>query len=164
MTLLETNGILSKIFSLLKLPEISFLNTPGAIIFGMVYNSIPYMIIPIYLSLSKIDPEIIQAAKDLGARQFTIFAKIIFPLSVPGIVSGFTMVFGPSMSSFVISKMLGGSSNLLIGELIELKFLSGTYDPLSSSALALSLMAFIMLFTGVINRTEKSNENTGIIL
>ncbi|MDR1241144.1 MAG: ABC transporter permease [Oscillospiraceae bacterium] len=164
MTLLETNGVLSKIFGLLKFPEVSFLNTPSAIIFGMVYNSIPYMIIPIHLSLSKIDPEIIQAAKDLGARQFTIFTKIIFPLSMPGIISGFAMVFGPSMSSFVVSKMLGGNSNLLIGELIELRFLGSTYDPHSSSALALALMAFIMLFTGIINKAEKNNENANISL
>jgi spermidine/putrescine transport system permease protein len=156
MTILEANGPLSSFFALLGLPKTSLVNTKFAVIFGMVYNSISYMILPIYSSLSKIDGGIMQAARDLGANEFQIFARITFPLSVPGIISGFVMVFGPLASTFVISKMLGGSSNILMGELIELKFLGGTYSPNSGSALALILVMFIIMLTNLVIMISKN--------
>jgi spermidine/putrescine transport system permease protein len=139
------------------MPKVSFVNTKFAVLFGMVYNSISYMILPIYSSLSKIDSGVIQAAKDLGANEYTTFVKIIFPLSIPGVISGFSMVFGPSISTFVISKMLGGNSNMLVGELIELKFLGNAYNPESGSALVLALVILILLFTGLVNKINSEN-------
>ena len=103
------------------------------------------MILPIYSSLSKMDPKIIEAAKDLGADKFKIFKKITFPMSIPGVLSGILMVFAPNMSTFIVSKMLGGNENILIGEIIELKFLGVEYNPRSGSAIAISLMFFIVL-------------------
>ncbi|MCL2311213.1 MAG: ABC transporter permease [Firmicutes bacterium] len=151
MTILESDGILSKIVQFFGGKRTSFLNTRRAVMLGFVYNSLPFMILPIYSSLSKLDPNVLDAAKDLGAGKFDIFKKIIFPLSMPGVLSGFLMVFAPNVGNFIISKMLGGSENILIGELIELKFLGSTYNPRSGSAIALVLMFFVMLCTSTMN-------------
>ncbi|MDR1364628.1 MAG: ABC transporter permease [Oscillospiraceae bacterium] len=155
MTLLEINGPINGLLSFLNFEKVSLVNTRFAVLFGMVYNSICYVVLPIHSSLSKIDLGIIQAAKDLGANELKTFIKIIFPLSIPGILSGFAMTFGPSMSNFIISKMLGGNTSLLIGELVELKFLGNAYDPHSGSALALVLTLFIVLCTGLANQIQK---------
>lgn len=149
MTIMESNGIINKFFNIFG-SDFVIINTKIAVIIGMVYESLPFMILPIYSSLSKLDSKIIEAAQDLGAGKFKIFAKIIFPLSTPGILSGFLMVFAPNMSTFIISKMLGGSENILIGEIIELKFLGSQYNPWSGSAIALILMFFIMLCTSAV--------------
>lgn len=164
MTILEYNGLLNKFFVFLGFNKINMINTPGAIIFGMVYNFIPYMILPIYTVISKIDKKIIEAAQDLGANKFKIFSKIILPLSVPGIVSGITMVFVPSVSTFVISKMLGGGSILVIGDLIEMQFLGNSYNPHVGSAISLILMLIIFLCTGIMNKVDAgSNKETMVV-
>lgn len=149
MTIMESNGIINKFFNIFGI-DCPIINTKIAVIIGMVYGSLPYMILPIYSSLSKLDVKIIEAAQDLGAGKLKIFTKIIFPLSTPGVLSGFLMVFAPNMSSFIISKMLGGSENVLIGEVIELKFLGGQYNPWSGSAIAIILMFFIIICTSVV--------------
>ena len=147
MTAMESNGIITKFFNLIGI-HFPLINTPVAVIIGMVYSGLPYMILPIYSSLSKMDHNIIEAAKDLGANKWTIFRRITFPLSSPGILSGFLMVFAPDMSSFIISKMLGGNENILIGEIIELKFLGSEFNPWAGSAISLVLMIFIFLVIG----------------
>lgn len=164
MTILEYNGLLNKFFVFLGFNKVNMINTPGAIVFGMVYNFIPYMILPIYTVISKIDKKIIEAAQDLGANKLKIFSKIILPLSVPGIVSGITMVFVPSVSTFVISKMLGGGSILVIGDLIEMQFLGNSYNPHVGSAISLILMLIIFLCTGIMNKVDSgSNKETMIV-
>ena len=149
MTIMESNGIINKFFNIFGI-DCPIINTKIAVIIGMVYGSLPYMILPIYSSLSKLDVKIIEAAQDLGASKLKIFTKIIFPLSTPGVLSGFLMVFAPNMSSFIISKMLGGSENVLIGEVIELQFLVGHYKPCSGYAIAIILMFFIIICTSVV--------------
>lgn len=164
MTILEYNGLLNKLFVFLGFSKINMINTPGAIVFGMVYNFLPYMILPIYTVISKIDKKIVEAAQDLGANKFKIFSKIILPLSIPGIVSGITMVFVPSVSTFVISKMLGGGSILVIGDLIEMQFLGNSYNPHVGSAISLILMVIIFLCTGIMNKVDSgSNKETMVV-
>ena len=121
-TLLEKNGVINVILSFLHLPEINIINTPYAIVLGMVYNFLPFMVLPIYNVLIKIDRDVINAARDLGANTLQVFTKITMPLSVPGIISGITMVFVPALTTFVISDILGGSKILLIGNVIEQEF------------------------------------------
>ncbi|MBP5299499.1 MAG: ABC transporter permease, partial [Lachnospiraceae bacterium] len=118
-TLLEKTGVINSILKTIGLPGINIINTSGAIILGMVYNFLPCMVLPIYNSLSKIDKNVINAARDLGANGFQTFLKIMLPLSTPGIISGITMVFVPALTTFVISTLLGGSKILLIGNVIE---------------------------------------------
>ncbi len=142
-TILEKNGIINMILQALGLPTVSLINTPLAIVIGMVYNFLPYMVLPLYVSLSHIDKSIIEAAHDLGAGKWQTFRRIIFPLSVPGVVSGCTMVF-PALTTFVISALLGGNKILLIGNIIEQEF-TAAYDWQLGSALSMILMVFIIL-------------------
>ena len=135
------------------------INTPGAIILGMIYNFLPYMILPIYTALSKMDKRVIEAAQDLGANKLTIFKKVIFPLSLSGVISGITMVFVPSVSTFVISKMLGGGAILVIGDLIEMQFLGNSYNPYLGSAISLILMVIILICMGIMNQLEDYSAN-----
>ncbi|MBQ3092902.1 MAG: ABC transporter permease [Clostridia bacterium] len=160
MTLLEYNGLINKLLVFLGLPRLNMINTPGAIILGMVYNFLPYMILPIYNILVKIDKKIIEAAQDLGANKFKVFTKIIFPLSLPGIISGITMVFVPSVSTFVISKMLGGGSILVIGDLIEMQFLGNNYNPYLGSCISLILMIIIMICMKIMNSLDTQSNYT----
>ncbi len=162
MTILEYNGLLNKLFTFIGIPKINMINTPGAIVLGMVYNFLPYMILPIYTVLSKIDHKVVEAAQDLGANQFKVFTKVVFPMSIPGVVSGFTMVFVPSVSTFIISKMLGGGSIFVIGDLIEMQFLGNTYNPHMGSAISLVLMVIIMITMGIMNVLDADNENVVI--
>ena len=157
MSLLENNGILNSILSMFNLKKVNFINTQNAVIFGMVYNFLPHMILPIYSCLCKMDKSIIEAAEDLGANKLKVFTKIILPLSASGITSGLTMVFVPSVSTFIISKMLGGSSNLLIGDLIEMQFLGNSYNPNLGSAISLILMIIILLCIGIMNQFGENN-------
>ena len=148
-TLLEKNGVLNTILSSLHLPKQNIINTPYAIIFGMVYNFLPFMVLPIYNVLIKIDDNVIHAARDLGANSVQTFLRVIFPLSLPGVVSGITMVFIPALTTFVISNLLGGGKIYLIGNIIEQEFTTA-YNWHLGSGLSLVLMAFIlinMLFT-----------------
>ena len=121
-TLLEKNGVINSILSLFHLPALEIINTPYAIVLGMVYNFLPFMVLPIYNVLIKIDSNVLNAARDLGANPVQTFVKVTFPLSIPGVISGITMVFVPALTTFVISDLLGGGKLLLIGNVIEQSF------------------------------------------
>lgn len=144
VTLLENRGVLNSILGALHLPQLHIINTPAAIVVGMVYDFLPFMILPLYNSLAKIDDEVINAAQDLGANKFQTLWRVILPLSVPGIISGVTMVFIPSLTTFAISTMMGGSKILLIGNVIEQEF-TLTYNWHLGSGLSLILMIFIVI-------------------
>lgn len=144
VVLLDTNGVLDTLFKTLGLPRFKIINTPAAIVFGMVYDFLPFMILPIYNVISKIDINVINAARDLGANSFQTLYKVIFPLSLPGVISGITMVFVPSLTTFVISTLLGGGKILLIGNVIEQEFMKGTSWHVGSG-LSLVLMLFIII-------------------
>ncbi len=145
MTILEHNGILNHFFKAIGLGHMNMINTQGAVILGMVYNYIPFMILPLHSVMVKIGNDVIEAASDLGAGPKDVFLKIIFPLSKPGIQTGIMMVFVPSVSTFIISQMLGGGTNQLIGDIIELQFLGNAYNPHLGSAIALVLMLLVMM-------------------
>jgi len=154
--ILENNGILNSFLGFLNLPKAEIINTPSAIVIGMVYNYLPFMILPIFNSLSKIGDDIKNAAKDLGANNFKVFTKIILPLSIPGVISGIIMVFIPALTTFFISDILGGSKILLIGNVIEQEF-KMNYNWHAGSALSLVLMVFIFIcifFTGFNDKQE----------
>ncbi len=125
------------------------INTQGAVILGMVYNYIPFMILPLHSIMSKIGTDILEAAQDLGANSYYIFKRVILPISIPGIKTGITMVFVPSVSTFIISQMLGGSTNQLVGDIIELQFLGNTYNPHLGSAISIALMVIVLLMMGL---------------
>ena len=155
--LLEKNGVINMSLHFFHLPDLTLINTPGAIILGMVYNFLPFMVLPIYNVLSKIDKDVIFAARDLGANSLQTFSKIILPLSVPGIISGITMVFVPSLTTFVISDLLGGSKILLIGNVIEQEFKQGS-NWNTGSGLSLVLMIFIIASMAMIAKYDKEGE------
>ena len=144
MTLLENKGVINGILDFFHLPEINVINTPAAIVIGMVYNFLPFMILPIYNSLSSIDENVINAARDLGADSRQTFFRVTLPLTIPGIVSGITMVFIPALTTFAISTMLGGSKILLIGNVIEQEF-TLSYDWNLGAGLSIVLMLFIVV-------------------
>ena len=156
-TILEKNGVLNQFLRLLSLPDMTLINTPAAIVIGMIYNFLPYMVLPLYTSLSKIDISVIEAARDLGASTWQTFLRVILPLSLPGAVSGITMVFIPSLTTFVISALLGGNKILLIGNIIEQEFTVG-YDWHLGSSLSLVLMIFIILNMAMMVFFDKSKE------
>lgn len=158
-TLLEKNGVINGILNFLHLPNIAIINTPWAIILGMVYNFLPFMILPIYNVLAKIDDNTVNAAKDLGANELQTLTHIWVPLSLPGIISGITMVFVPALTTFVISNLLGGSKILLIGNVIEQEFTKGSNWNLGSG-LSLVLMVFILLSMALIAKYDKEGEGT----
>ncbi|MCC8128176.1 MAG: ABC transporter permease [Clostridiales bacterium] len=158
-TLLEKNGVVNTILSLLHLPTQSLINTPGAIVLGMVYNFLPFMVLPIYNVLCKIDDNVVNAARDLGADFFQTLTRIWIPLSVPGIISGITMVFVPALTTFVISSLLGGSKILLIGNVIEQEFTHGSNWHLGSG-LSLVLMVFILLSMAILAKYDKNGEGS----
>lgn len=143
-TLLEKNGVINNVLTFLNLPALKIINTPAAIVLGMVYNFLPFMVLPLYNALSKIDKNVINAAHDLGAGKIYTFIRIILPLSVPGIISGITMVFVPALTTFVISSLLGGSKLLLIGDVIEQEFTRASNWHLGSG-LSIVLMIFILI-------------------
>ncbi len=144
MTLLENKGVINGVLTFLHLPNINIINTPSAIVVGMVYNFLPFMILPLYNALARIDENVINAARDLGANAVQTFFRITLPLSVPGIISGITMVFIPALTTFAISQMLGGSKILLIGNIIEQEF-TLSYDWNMGSGLSIVLMIFIFI-------------------
>lgn len=157
MTLLENKGVINTALSLLHLPELNIINTPAAIVIGMVYNFLPFMILPLYNSLSRIDENVINAARDLGANEVQTFFRVILPLSVPGIVSGITMVFIPALTTFAISTMLGGSKILLIGNVIEQEF-TLSYNWNLGAGLSIVLMIFIIVNMVISAITERREE------
>ena len=164
MTLLEDNGLINSALAALGLPRVHMINTAGAVVLGMVYNYIPYMILPLYSVLTKIDKSVIEAAQDLGANDREVFLKVILPLSMPGIISGVTMVFVPAVSTFIISKMLGGGGNLLIGDLIDMQFLGSAYNPNLGSAVSLVLMVIILICMGIMNQFDDGESAGGGML
>ena len=166
MTILENNGLVNNALRGIfgeDFAGLNMINNHGAIILGMVYNYLPYMILPIYTALTKIDDSLIEAARDLGSGGVQVFKRIILPLSVPGIISGITMVFIPSISTFIISKILGGGKDFLIGDLIEDYFLgnSGVVNYNIGAALSLVIMVMILLATYLMNRFDKDAKTSG---
>lgn len=164
MTLLEKNGVINKIFGLFGLGPFNMINTPGAVVLGMVYNYLPFMILPLHSIMLKIDDKVIEAAQDLGASPIKVFTKAVIPLSMPGITTGVTMVFVPAISTFIISRMLGGGSNMMIGDLIELQFLGNAYNPNLGSAISLVLMVLILLCMSVLNQFDADDDREGMIV
>ncbi|MDF1495899.1 ABC transporter permease [Caproiciproducens sp. CPB-2] len=164
MTLLEDNGIINSLLASFGLGKLHLINTQGAVVLGMVYNYIPYMILPLYSVLTKIDSSVIEAAQDLGANQMQVFSKVTFPMSMPGVISGITMVFVPAVSTFIISKMLGGGANLMIGDLIDMQFLGSAYNPNLGSAISLVLMVLILICMGIMNQFDEGENNGGGIM
>ena len=157
---LGREGILNTFLKTIGLNPINILYTDTAVLLGMVYNFLPFMILPIYTVLSKMDQDLINAAKDLGANGRQVFSKIIFPLSMPGVVSGITMVFMPAVSTFVISKLLGGGQFMLIGNLIEQQFMSvGDWN--FGSAISIFMMIVILITMAIMNRFSDDSDKEG---
>ena len=175
MSILENNGLLNQVFQktgLLRLYNGLFgtnldyfpmMNTQGAVVLGMVYNYLPFMILPIYSVIVKLDGSLVEAARDLGADGFNVFRRVILPLSLPGVLSGITMVFVPSVSTFAISKMLGGGTELLLGDLIEQQFLGGAYNPQLGAAISLVMMVIVVVCMVVMNRFGEGDEQAVIL-
>lgn len=163
MTLLENEGILNQLLGLLHIGPFQMINTPGAVILGMVYNYLPFMILPLYSVMAKIDFSLIEAAQDLGCNTLKVVFKVLLPLSLPGIITGITMVFVPSVSTFIISRMLGGGQNMMIGDLIEQQFIGSTYDPYTGSAMSLVLMVIMLVFMGIMGSFD-DDEMEGIVV
>ena len=158
-TLLEKTGVINSILNFLHLPALRIINTPYAIVLGMVYNFLPFMVLPIYNALSKIDRSIIHAAKDLGANNIQVFFKITLPLSVPGIISGITMVFVPSLTTFAIPDILGGGKIMLIGNIIEQEF-STSMNWNLGSGLSIALMIFVLISMMFTSKTDAGKERS----
>jgi len=158
LTLLETNnGVINTLLKALNLPTLNIIGTPNAVILGMVYNFLPFMVLPIYNALAKIDPYVLEAANDLGANAIQRLIKVVFPLSIPGIMSGVTMVFMPAVTSFVIPNLLGSGKVNLIGNLIEQQFLM-TYNWGFGSAMSLILMVIILMSMGFMQKIDNNLE------
>ena len=170
MSILENNGLLNQLFQKIGLIALynnifgtnieyfRMMNTQGAVVLGMVYNYLPFMVLPIYSVIIKLDPSLLEAARDLGANTFNVFRRVILPLSLPGVLSGITMVFVPSVSTFAISKMLGGGTELLLGDLIEQQFLGGAYNPYLGAAISLVMMIIVVICMAVMNRFGEGEE------
>ena len=161
--LLQDTGIINNLLAALGFHRIRMIRTPGAVVLGMVYNYLPYMILPLYAVIVKIDRRLIEAAEDLGCNGVQVFARVILPLSVPGILSGMTMVFVPAVSTFYISQKLGGTDTVLIGDVIERQFKQGN-NPNLGAALSLVLMILVFVCTGIMNRFGGSDEEGGVVV
>lgn len=157
MTILGNNGLINTFLEFIGLPKITLLYTKGATVMGMVYNFIPFMILPIYTALSKLDNGLIEAANDLGADKGTVFRKIILPLSMPGVISGIIMVFMPAVSTFIIPQLLGGNKNMMIGNLVEKLFiLNGDWN--FGSAISIIMMVIILISMSIMNKFDVDKE------
>ena len=175
MSILENNGLLNQVFQKIGLISLynqlfgtdltyfPMMNTQGAVVLGMVYNYLPFMILPIYSVIMKLDGSLVEAARDLGANGASVFRRVILPLSLPGVLSGITMVFVPSVSTFAISKMLGGGTELLLGDLIEQQFLGGAYNPQLGAAISLVMMVIVVVCMVVMNRFGEGEEQAVIL-
>lgn len=164
MTLLENNGVINSILEFFGIGPFKMIYTQGAVVLGMVYNYLPFMVIPLYSIMTKIEPYTLEAAGDLGANPWNTFTRVVLPLSVPGITTGITMVFVPSVSTFIISRMLGGGSNMMVGDLIETQFLGNAYNPNLGSAISLVLMVFILLVMSLMNQFEDNDDRGGMLI
>ena len=161
--LLQDTGIINNFLASVGLPRMQLIRTPGAVIMGMVYNYRPYMILPLYSIIVKIDRRLIEAAEDLGCNGVKVFSKVILPLSMPGILSGMTMVFVPAVSTFYISNKLGSTETILIGDIIERQFKQGDNANMGA-ALSLLLMVLVFVCTGIINRFGSSDDEGTVIV
>ena len=176
MTILENNGLLNQLLQKLgiialynhltgsNLEYFTMIDTQGAVVLGMVYNYLPFMVIPLYSIMTKIEPYTLEAAGDLGANPWNTFTRVVLPLSMPGVTTGITMVFVPSVSTFIISRMLGGGSNMMVGDLIETQFLGNAYNPNLGSAISLVLMVFILLVMSLMNQFEDNDDRGGMLI
>ncbi len=164
MSILENNGLLNQLFraigllDLLGVEYIPMIGTSGAVVLGMVYNYLPFMILPVYSVILKLDHSLLEAARDLGADSRRVFRKVILPLSLPGVLSGVTMVFVPSVSTFAISRLLGGGTQLMLGDLIEQQFLGGAYDPHLGAAISMVMMVIVVVCMVVMNHFGEGEE------
>ena len=170
MSILENNGLLNQLFqkiglfSLLssvtgqEIQAFQMLRTPGAVTLGMVYNYLPFMILPIYSVILKLDRNLLEAARDLGADSVQVFLRVILPLSLPGVLSGVTMVFVPSVSTFAISRLLGGGTQMMLGDLIEQQFLGGAYNPHLGAAISMVMMIIVVLCMALMNHFGEGEE------
>ena len=157
VALLEDTGIINNLITRLGLSPLPLIRNDGAVVLGMVYNYLPYMIMPLYTVLIKLDPRLTEAAEDLGCTPAQVFAQVTLPLSVPGIISGFTMVFVPAVSTFYISQKMGSSGTTLIGDVIESQF-KAAYNPNLGAALSLVLMVMVLVCIAVMNRFSDGEE------
>ena len=170
MSILENNGLLNQFFSTIGLfnlinnlfgtdiQHFKMIGTQGAVVLGMVYNYLPFMILPIYSVIVKLDQSLLEAARDLGADNLGVFRKVILPLSLPGVLSGVTMVFVPSVSTFAISRLLGGGTQMMLGDLIEQQFLGGAYTPQLGAAISMVMMVIVVGCMVVMNRFGEGEE------
>lgn len=158
MNILERNGIINNFLGLFGIEPLKMIGTPGAVVFGMVYNYIPYMILPIYTVMAKIDKSVLEAAEDLGSNSLSKLRRVVVPLSIPGVVSGVTMVFVPSVSTFYISQKLGGGKIMLIGDAIE-RQMQTAYNYNLGAAISLVLMIMILISLAVMNRFADNDGN-----
>ncbi|MDR2357539.1 MAG: ABC transporter permease [Oscillospiraceae bacterium] len=163
MSILERNGLLNRLLGAIGIPPLDIIYTPAAVILGMVYNFLPFMILPIYSVIVKIDRSLVEAAADLGATPRAVFTRVIAPLSLPGVLSGVTMVFVPAVSTFVISKLLGGGKEILLGDLIEMQFRGTAYNPRLGSAIALVMMVVVIVFMYFMNKFGEGEEGVSVL-
>lgn len=161
MTILENTGLINTLLTKLGLPGLNLIYNSQAVVLGMVYNFLPFMVFPIYSVMVKIDKNLLEAAEDLGADKFNVFRKVVFPLSLPGVVSGAIMTFMPAVSTFAISRLLGGGKVTLIGNLVEQQFLL-VNDWYFGSALSIIMMSFILIFVYILRKVEKDDEERSV--
>lgn len=160
MAILGKNGLLNSILGFFGLTPNSILYTSAAVLLGMIYNFLPYMVLPIYTSLQKLDEDLVNAARDLGANTVTVFRKVIFPLSIPGVMSGVTMVFMPCVTTFAISRLLGGGKTMLVGDLIEQQFTTvGDWN--LGSSISMVMMVIILISMAFMNKVDKDERQGG---
>ena len=179
MSILENNGLLNQLFDKLGVIDLynsiamalsaepdkyipithfQMIGTPGAVVLGMVYNYLPFMILPIYSVIVKLDGSLLEAARDLGAGAGAVFRRVILPLSLSGVLSGVTMVFVPSVSTFAISRLLGGGTQMMLGDLIEQQFLGGAYNPHLGAAISMVMMVIVVVCMVVMNHFGEGEE------
>ncbi len=169
MSILENNGLLNQLFravgllDALGLDHLPLIRNQGAVVLGMVYNYLPFMILPIYSVILKLDNSLLEAARDLGANSFGVFRRVVFPLSLPGILSGVTMVFVPSVSTFAISRLLGGGTQMMLGDLIEQQFLGGAYNPHLGAAISMVMMVIVVVCMAVMNHFGEGEEQAVLL-
>ena len=161
VSMLEDTGIINQFLSLFGIGPLPLIRNNGAVILGMVYNYLPYMITPLYTVIMKIDPRLEEAAQDLGCSGLQVFRRVTLPLSIPGIVSGITMVFVPAVSTFYISQKLGGTSSVLIGDVIESQF-KAAYNPNLGAALSLVLMIMVLICMAIMNHFSDGDADEGV--
>ena len=164
MTILERNGLLNRLLGFIGLGPFNMINTRGAVVLGMVYNFLPFMVLPIYSVMEKIDGSVTEAAQDLGANSFNVIRRVVMPLSLPGVITGVTMVFVPAVSTFIISKLLGGGKEMLIGDVIEMLFVGNAINYNVGSALSLVLMLLMLVCMAFMNHFDDSDETGGLMV